>query len=242
MAESTRATPVGRALRGAAVLLAAGAVGVGCLPRVQRSEPVDVTHVYSCASDVRFSIREFGDVATIRQGTRTIALPRVRSATGVRYATDTTEFLNRGGSATLRIGGSRYTGCTAQLAPTPHDVARFLGVDYRAVGREPTWSLEIDEGQYMRFAIEGGAALYMDVPAPAGDAARRVYVMSPESGDFSAVIEAKPCRDGSTQIEYPNTVTVVYNGLPYPGCGGPLGAASGRAGRAAGIRSGDQLR
>ena len=230
MGEPIRATPfVRRALRGAAVLLAAGSVGAGCLPRVQRSEPMDVTHVYTCTGDVRFSIREFGDVATIRQSTRTIALPRVRSASGVRYATDTTEFLNRGGTATLRIGGTRHTDCTGQLAPTPHDVARFLGVDYRAVGREPTWSLEIDEGQYMRFAIEGGAAMYMDIPAPTGDTARRVYLVDPETGDFRAVIEAKPCRDMSTGLEYPNTVTVVYNGLPYPGCGGPLGTGSGQS-------------
>jgi hypothetical protein len=212
------------ALRPAAALLAIAVIVAGCLPRVQRSEPVDVTHVYTCAGNVRFSIREFGDVATIRHSTRMIALPRVRIASGVRYATDTTEFLNRRGTATLRIGGTRYTDCTGQLAPTPHDVARFLGVDYRAIGREPAWSLEIDEGQYMRFAIEGGAAMYMDVPTPTGDAARRVYLVDPETEDFRVVVEEKPCRDRSTQVDYPNTVTVIYNGLPYPGCGGPLPA------------------
>ena len=218
-------TPVSNgALRPAAALLAIAVIVAGCLPRVQRSEPVDVTHVYTCAGNVRFSIREFGDVATIRHSTRMIALPRVRIASGVRYATDTTEFLNRGGTATLRIGGTRYTDCTGQLAPTPHDVARFLGVDYRAIGREPAWSLEIDEGQYMRFAIEGGAAMYMDVPTPTGDAARRVYLVDPETEDFRVVVEEKPCRDRSTQVDYPNTVTVIYNGLPYPGCGGPLPA------------------
>ena len=216
-----------RTIRAATILLASGIIAVGCMPRVQRSEPVDVTHVYTCSGDVRFSIREFGDVATIRQSTRTLALPRVRIASGVRYATDTTEFLNRGGTATLRIGSTSFSDCTGQLAPTPHDVARFLGVDYRAVGRQPVWSLEIDEGQYMRFAIEGGSAMYMDVPAPSGDTARRVYLVDPETEDFRVVIETKACRDLSTGVEYPNTVTVIYNGLPYPGCGGPLEAGGG---------------
>ena len=215
-----RTTPV------AVGLLASAIMAVGCLPRVQRSEPVDVTHVYTCAGDARFSIREFGDVATIRESTRTLALPRVRIASGVRYATDTSEFLNLGDTATLRIGSTRFTACTGQLAPTPHDVARLLGVDYRAIGREPTWSLEIDEGRYMRFAIEGGAAMYMDVPAPTGDAARRVYLVDPETEDFRAVIEEQPCRDRATQAEYPNTVTVFYNGLPYPGCGGMIGGGT----------------
>lgn len=218
-----------RTVRAAAVVISSAAIAVGCLPRVQRTTAVDVTHVYTCAGDARFSIREFGDVATIRHSTRTFALPRVRSASGVRYATDTAEFLNRGGSATLTVGGTRLTACTGQLAPTPHDVARLLGVDYRAVGREPVWSLEIDESNYMRFAIEGGAALYMEVPTPTGDAARRVYLVDPESQDFRVVIETKPCRDRSTQTDYPHTVTVTYNGLPYPGCGGPLAGTTDTA-------------
>lgn len=214
--------------RRAASLLACAvvaAVAAGCLPRVQRDQPVDVTHVYTCPGDFRFSVRQFGEVATVRQSMETLALPRVRSASGVRYAAEGAEFFTRGQVATLTIGSARHTGCTGQLAPTPHDVARLLDVDYRAVGQEPLWSLEIDETRYMRFAIEGSSAMYMPVPAPAGDAARRVYRVVSEAQNLEVVIEATPCRDPSSPDPFPHTVIVTHNGIPYPGCGGPLAAA-----------------
>lgn len=203
--------------------VAAGIAAVGCLPRLRRPQPVDVTSVYTCPGDYRFSVRVLGDVATVRLPMQTIALPRVRSASGSRYAANRMEFWNRGQMATLTAGGESHTGCAGQLAPTPWDEARLIGVDYRAVGREPTWSLEIDDGKYMRFIIEGSGALYTPVPDPTGDGKRRVYRALTESVDLEAIVEEKPCLDPSTPDPFPHTVTVTFNGIPYVGCGRPVG-------------------
>lgn len=216
-----------RARRAAALsVCAAAGIAAGCLPRIRRPQPVDVTYVYTCPGDYRFSVREFLDVTTVRLPMQTIALPRVRSASGPRYAKDGIEFRSRGQAGTLKIGSETHTDCTRQLAPTAWDEARLLGVDYRAVGYEPTWSLEIDEGRVMRFIIEGSGAIYMPVPQPTGDAKRRVYHAGAESQDLEAVIEEKPCRDPSSPEPFPHTVTVTYNGIPYPGCGRPLDSSS----------------
>ena len=207
----------------AAVMVAAE----GCLPRLRRPQPVDATSVYTCPGDYRFSVRELNEVATVRLPMQTIALPRVRSGSGVRYAKDRVELWNRGQAATLKVDSETHIGCTGQLVPTAWEEARLLGVDYRAAGYEPIWSLEIDEGKYLRFIIEGSSAVYFPVPQPTGDAKRRVHHAVTESQDLEAVIEEKPCRDRSSPDPFPHTVTVTYNGIPYPGCGRPLGAAPG---------------
>jgi putative lipoprotein len=150
---------------------------------------------------------------------QTIAIPRVRIASGARYAGNEAEFRKRGETASLTVGSERHTDCTGQLARTPWDVARMLGVDYRAVGREPAWSIEMENGKYMRFVIEGASALHMPVPEPTGDAARRVYRAPGDSSVLEVIVEDKACREPTVPDPLPHTVTVVYHGIPYRGCG-----------------------
>ena len=213
---------LGAAVRAACVMT--GLVAVACLPRSRPvvADPVDLLSVYSCAGDLQFGVRELGGVATIRLPMQTIALPRVRSATGVRYAGPTGELVKRGTTATLIVGTERHTDCTGQTATSLDDAARMLGVEYRAVGREPGWSLEIDEGRYMRFLIDGSHAVHLAVPTPTGDASRRVYRVSANGQELEAIIEARPCTSQASSTPFPNTVIVTYNGFPHAGCGGPV--------------------
>ena len=198
-----------------------GLVAVACLPRTRPAPPdtTDILSVYTCPGDYRFSVRELGEVATIRLPMQTIALPRARVASGSRYATGGTEFRKRGQTASLTIGSERHTDCTGQPARTPWDAARLLGVDYRAVGSEPAWSIEMENGKYMRFVIEGASAMYMPVPEPTGDASRRVYRAAGEAPVLEVVVEEKACREPTVPDPLPHTVTVTYNGIPYRGCG-----------------------
>jgi uncharacterized membrane protein len=181
--------------------------------------------VYTCPGDYRFSVRELGQVATVSLPMRTISLPRARTASGVRYAEEGAELRIQGTTATLAVGEERHVDCAGQRAQSTAEVARLLGVDYRAVGHEPGWSLEIDAGRYLRFMIEGSTPVYMPVPEPTGDATRRVYRGTVESPALEVIVEEKPCRDPTIAQPLPQTVTVHFNGIPYRGCGEPLGGA-----------------
>ena len=202
------------------VFLIGGAAG--CLPRIRRQQPVDVTTVFTCGGEYRFSVRELGQVATVRAERQTVAIPRIRSATGARYRQGDMEFWNRGQTATLRLGGAVHSDCAGQVVSTGWDESRLLGVDYRAAGSEPTWSLEIDDGNYMRFMVAGGSPLYSPVPQAAGDPARRVFRTGPDSSGVEVVVEETACRNATSPDPFPHTVTVTVNGFPYRGCGRPL--------------------
>lgn len=210
----------------AASLALAGALAitaVACLPRIRRPPAVDAMSVYTCPGDFRFSVRELGEVATINLPMRTISIPRVRTASGARYAAEGAELRIQGPTATLTVGGERHADCAGQRVESAAEVARMLGVDYRAVGHEPGWSLEIDSGRYLRFMIEGSTPMYMPVPEPTGDTARRVYRGASGSMTLEVIIEEKSCRDPTITAPLVHTVTVHFNGIPYRGCGEPLG-------------------
>ena len=195
---------------------------VGCLPRLRRQQPVDVTSVFTCGGDYRFSVRELGEVATVRAERQTVAIPRIRSATGTRYRQGEMEFWNRGQTATLKLGGATHADCTGQAVSNAWDEARLLHVDYRAAGNEPTWSLEIDYGNYMRFMVAGGSPLYSAAPEIAGEGARRVFRAGPDSMGVEVLVEERECRNATSPDPFPHTVTVTVNGFPYRGCGRAL--------------------
>ncbi len=195
----------------------------GCLPRIRRQLATDVTTVFTCSGDYRFSARELGEVATVRAEMQTIAIPRIRSASGTRYRKDEMEFWNRGQTGTLRLGGATHADCAGQVVSTPWEESRLLGIEYRAAGSEPVWSLEIDDGKYMRFMVAGGSPVYTPAPQAMSEGGRRVFRTSADSTGLEVVIEEIACRNATSVDPFPQTVTVTANGFPHRGCGRSLG-------------------
>lgn len=199
-------------------------LAAACLPRTTPAPDLrtSVTTVYACAGDYRFSAHEIGSVATLRLPTTTIALPRAGSESGTRYASGDTVFWHRGETATLTIDGRSRTDCRGEVAETPWDEARLLGVDYRAAGYEPAWSLEMQAGRHMRFLMDGRSAVYLPIPEPVTNGRTTSYRASGEL-DLEVTIEETQCIDPTSAAPLPHTVVVLVGGIGYRGCGQPLG-------------------
>ena len=199
-----------------------------CLPRTTPAPelPADVTSVYTCAGDYRFSVRESGEVATVRLPDRTIALPRAGAESGRRYVRGDTTFWHRGETATLTVSGEDRADCRGRIVASPWDEARLLGVDYRAVGYEPGWSLEMDAGSHIRFVMDGGSALYLPIPEPTTAAGKTAYRTASGGVDLELIIEESPCIDRGGRASLPNTVELLLGGISYRGCGQPLSTDS----------------
>ena len=210
----------------AAVVLAAAA----CLPRTTPAPMVtmDETWVYTCSPSFQFGARVMPEVVSLRLPTRTTAMPRVGASTGTRYAAGDVELTRRGETATLRIGSERYSDCTGQRAETPWAEARLLGAEFRAVGREPVWNLEIDDdGRRARFLLEGSSEIYLPLNETERVGSAISYQAVSDGHSLGITIDAQPCPNAMLGQGLTHTVRLAVDGFPYVGCGRMLGSAGG---------------
>ena len=113
--------------------------------------------------------------------------------------------------------------CQSMPAEVPWHEARFRGIDFRAAGDEPAWSLEVDSGVAVEFATGLGTARTVTKFPPAqlsGTDSR--MTLTAVSGPLSLAVlaERRVCSlAGSTMTLM---VTVTLNGKTYSGCGRPL--------------------
>jgi putative lipoprotein len=102
--------------------------------------------------------------------------------------------------------------------------ARARGIDYRGIGQEPGWLLEIDEGRSLRLLYDyGQRSVDVAAPAPVTAGARRTYTARDAAQQLQVVIESAPCQDTMSGEPFPDTVRVTLNGLELRGCGRSLG-------------------
>ncbi len=94
--------------------------------------------------------------------------------------------------------------------------------DFRAVGQEPGWQLEIRKGSEMRFTYDYGKGTAV-TPAPAVkvDASNgtRTFHAVTEANDLTVAIVPVACTDSMSGRRFPATVSVTLNGKSFRGCG-----------------------
>ena len=97
--------------------------------------------------------------------------------------------------------------------------------DFRAVGQEPGWQLEIRVGSEMRFTYDYGKGSAVTPAARAQLDARtgtRTFHANSEANDLRAEIVPVSCQDSMSGKPYPATVTVTLNDRSFRGCGESL--------------------
>jgi heat shock protein HslJ len=97
--------------------------------------------------------------------------------------------------------------------------------DFRGLGQEPGWSLEIHQGEEIRFSYDYGKGLAVVPATPAqvdATTGTRSYRARHESADLRVEIVPVACTDSMSGQSYPTTVSVTLNGRAFRGCGQPL--------------------
>lgn len=128
-----------------------------------------------------------------------------------------------GDEATLTLAGTDQRTCRVNRGL---QAARERGVDYRAVGQEPGWVLDIISGD--RFILEyayGEKRLEAPwtkpdrLPAAKSHGGGLQYDAQSDSGRLTVVILDKPCQDAMSGRDYPDTVHVTLGDMRLSGCG-----------------------
>jgi putative lipoprotein len=183
-----------------------------------------MTFAFDC-DGLDFTVQMQRETAHVFLPDRTVVLPGVPAASGAKYSDGAITFWNKGNEALLDMEGTLYRHCSSNPARAVWEDTKLRGVDFRAVGNEPGWYLEIEDGKGMMLVMDYGQrwiSTPVPVPEVERETARTVYHARTAAHDLTVLIEGKPCGDTMSGEQFATTVTMILNGRHYQGCGRTL--------------------
>lgn len=102
------------------------------------------------------------------------------------------------------------------------EAAKNEGVQFRAVGNEPGWLVEIRDDQRIKFVNDYGR---LEIKAPVDDlwlgpvGEDKIYYVENDAVQFQVIIMKKPYQDTMSGEEFPYQVRVVFPNQSYVGGG-----------------------
>jgi putative lipoprotein len=212
------------------LVVAAGLVAAACQRQPDSSPPASGRPALATTARVaRFDCDTQGVTVTFGEGRvvlelldRTMTLPQTPSASGARYSDDTVTFWTKGHEATLTLDDRTET-CRVRREPWQEAVDR--GVDFRAVGQEPGWFLEIDNERQIKLVYDYAEhELVAPTPPPTISGTTRTYDVAAQQQRLKVAVENRSCRDSMSGEQFPLTVTVTLGDRTLNGCGRDLTA------------------
>lgn len=192
---------------------------------VQAGQPAAQTFVYQCSDGYNFIARIEGEGAWLFLPDETVRLPHVPSASGSKYREGQTTFWSKGDEASIGAGATIHRGCKNNPAEAAWENAKLNGADFRAVGNEPGWHLEITAGEKILYVGDyGQTSLEFATPEPLTDQQARStrYEASGGGHVLSVVLKGERCADTMSDETFETSVTLVLDGKEYHGCGRAL--------------------
>ncbi len=181
-----------------------------------------VASVYVCDDDVRFSVRLRGDSAYLALPERSVTLGRSAVSADV-YEGGGYTYTIEGGEARL-VTAEGALDCRGQAAGTPWEEAALLGIEFRAVGNEPGWKVEINQGEWLRYIGDYGAthtfAPMSEVTVDDDGTGASVYRAHVDGRNVAVAIREAACSDTMSGETFTHTVSVRADDAPeLHGCG-----------------------
>ena len=154
-----------------------------------------------------------------------LVLGQIRSASGARYMGEGVLLWNKGDEALLDVDGTQFSGCVLNRRSSIWEHAKLSGVDFRAIGNEPGWHLEIRNEDSIRFVYDYGqkeiktSAPNLEVD---NENRRAIYSVETEADKLEVTIVGEPCSDTMSGEGFESRVTVILDNRTYHGCGRAL--------------------
>jgi uncharacterized membrane protein len=180
-----------------------------------------VTYVFVCDEQTAYTVRTTEVKAWVFHPRGTLMLPAVPSHTGVKYADGAFELWIDGQQAQLGESGGELQRCRNDRRRAVWEKAKLDGADFRAVGNEPGWHLEIRAGSRMVLVADYGTTrVERPLPQPVVDQAGRTTRW--DAGEMTVEVIGRPCSDTMSGESFESTVVVTWDGQTLRGCGRAL--------------------
>lgn len=144
---------------------------------------------------------------------------------GTRYAAGGTEVLVHGNTADLVLPEVRYQDCSFDPRASMWEHAKLGGADFRGLGNEPGWALEVRGQSVLWFNYDYGASeLAVPIVETHSDPETRstTFVGRSDSAELVVTLTAETCADTMADETYPTRVSVTLGERTFLGCGRPL--------------------
>jgi uncharacterized membrane protein len=183
------------------------------------------TYVYECQSGNSFVVNIEGRMAWVFLPEQTVGLPKISSASGVKYTDGQSTFWNKGNKARFERRGTVYKDCVNNPGKAIWENAKLNGADFRAVGNEPGWHLEIMHDKELVFTSQYGKVTHSfstSIRSTDSVASKTDYHAQKKGDTLSVTISGVTCQDTMSDETYESTVTVMLDSKAYQGCGKAL--------------------
>jgi membrane-bound inhibitor of C-type lysozyme len=154
---------------------------------------------------------------------RNLVLNRVTAASGERYENEAVTAWTKGDEAMFLIDNVRVTDCDLNREEGLWQAAKLAGVDFRAVGTEQNWVLEIRQREKLRLRYDDSVieATATNITSNQNTITTTIEASS-ASGDLRVTLYGEACTDATNTVVYETSVFIEYGGASHTGCGRAL--------------------
>lgn len=182
------------------------------------------TTVWECG-DVMVTVQTLAETAWVYFGDSVYELRQAPAGSGVRFVGEGAVFRNKGVEAIFDLKGGFFENCRLIKREGSWEAARLRGMDFRALGQEPGWILEIFKGDSIVFLADYATRkIVTPYKDPQTEAPERkiVYTTNNDTHSLQITIVEDSCTDIMSGFKFPAAVKVRLNGKLYEGCGRDL--------------------
>ena len=179
------------------------------------------TYVFLCDAEPPVTVRTTLTRAWVFRPDETLMLPAERVEKGMKYADESFEVLIDGQQAQMGKPGSGLMRCRNDRRRAVWEHAKLNGADFRAVGNEPGWTLEIRNGSRIVLVADYGSSR-VELPLPQPRVNQEAQSTRWDAGELVLDVFGSPCRDSMSGESFESTVEVVWGKRLLRGCGRAL--------------------
>ena len=179
------------------------------------------TWVFMCPDESSYVVRATEREAWVFRPASSLRLPAVPGVGPLRYGRGETQLVIEGEHGMFTEPRKETFRCRNDRRLAVWEHAKLDGVDFRGIGNEPPWVLEMREMSRIVLITEYGAnRIERPLPQPVSDKPRKTTRW--DAGDLQIEITAELCHDIMSGEEFGSRVVIYWQGQMLRGCGRPL--------------------
>ncbi len=200
-------------------------IDTGCASFVPSQDDTVSVYSFSCGDGLEYVVSVEGRVAWIFLPGITVDLLLLSNSKEIQvFGKGRNRLEIQGNQATLFMDGKSYVGCQNDRRRAIWEKAKLSGVDFRGVGNEPPWILEITGDRIVFLMGYDKKAMVFQGDLQTNLVAATTFYRGSNDNGHQLYLRLQPakCRDSMSGDLFETRVEFTLDGKTYTGCGAAL--------------------